>query len=172
MTMEPGAGHAPFAFDGGGGDAHDFGGFFHGESAEESEFDQFGLIGVQCLEPIQRFVEFVKGDFRDGGDADGVFNGQNLGVPAAFLRALVAGVINQDAAHELGGDAEEVGAALPINAGLIHQLHVGFVDQRRRLQRMVPAFAAHVVGGDAAQFGVHDREELIVCAGGALTGVG
>jgi len=170
--MEPGAGHAPFAFNGCGGDAHHFGGFFHSKPAEETEFDEFGLIGVQCLEAIQRFVEFVKGHFRYGRDADVVFNGQNLGVTAAFLGALVAGVIHQDAAHELGGDAEKVGAALPVDAGLIHQLHVGFVDQRSGLQSMVPAFAAHVIGGDAAQFGVDDREELIVSAGSALTGVG
>ena len=46
MVMQPGAGHSPFPFDGGGRDAHDFGGFFNGEAAEETEFDKFGLVGI------------------------------------------------------------------------------------------------------------------------------
>ena len=54
--MEPGASHAPFAFDGGGRDPHHFGCFFHGQSAEESELDELGLIGVQCLKAIQSFT--------------------------------------------------------------------------------------------------------------------
>ena len=37
--MQPGAGHSPFAFDGGRGDAHYFGGLFDGETAEETELD-------------------------------------------------------------------------------------------------------------------------------------
>lgn len=50
--MQPGTGHAPFPFDGGGGDAHNFRGFFHGEAAEETEFDEFGLVGIESLEAV------------------------------------------------------------------------------------------------------------------------
>lgn len=154
--MEPGARHAPLALDGGGRDAHDFGGLFDGESTEEAEFDELGLVGIEGLEAVECFVEFVEGDFGNRGDTDVVFDGKDLRIAATFLGALVAGVIDEDAAHELGGDTEEVGPALPVNACLIDQLHVRFVDERRGLQSMIGAFAAHVVGGDASQFGIDD----------------
>jgi hypothetical protein len=57
-------------------------------------------------------------------------------------------MVNKDATHELGGDAEEMGTALPGNAGLVDELHVGFVDEGGGLEGMIGAFAAHVVGRD------------------------
>ena len=67
LAVEPGFGHAPFAFDGGGGGADDFGDFFDGEAAEKAEFDDFGLVGVELLKPGEGFVEFVKGYGWSGG---------------------------------------------------------------------------------------------------------
>lgn len=170
--MEPGAGHPPFPFDGGGGDTHDLGGFLDGEAAEEAELDKLGLVGVELLEAIEGFVEFVEGNFGDRGDSNAVFDIQHLGVPSPFLGALVAGVIDKDPAHELSGDTKEVGAALPVDTGLVDQLHVGFVDEGGGLQGVVGPFAAHVVRRNSAKFGVDDREQLIVCAGCALAGIG
>ena len=108
------------------------------------------------MQAIQRFVEFVKGDFGYRGDSDVVFNREYLSISAAFLGALVTSMVDQNAPHELGGDAEEVGSALPVDARLIYQLHVCFVDQSGSLQGMIAAFAAHIVGGDAAQFRIND----------------
>ena len=146
--MEPGFGHAPLSFDGGGRQADDFGHLFDGEAAEEAEFDNFGLVGIELLEPIEGFIEFVEGDRGTGGQADGVVEGDFLGVAAALEGVLRAGMVDQDATHELGGDPEEVGAALPGNAGLVDELHVGFVNEGGGLEGMVGAFAAHVVGRD------------------------
>ena len=37
----------------------------------------------------------------------------------------------------------------------------GFVDQRRRLQRVPPRFVGQASGGEAAQFGVDQGQELV-----------
>ena len=71
-----------------------------------------------------------------------------MSVAAAFEGVLRAGVVDKDAAHELGGDAEEVGAALPGYAGLVDELHVCFVDEGGGLEGVVGALPAHVIGGD------------------------
>jgi hypothetical protein len=60
---------------------------------------------------------------------------------AGSLRRLVlARVIDQDAPHHLRGDAEEVGSVLPGNAVLSNEAQVGFMDESRRLQRVVAPF--------------------------------
>ena len=100
------------------------------------------------LEPGEGFVEFVEGDRRSGGEAEGIVEGEFLGVAAALEGVLGAGVVDEDAAHELGGYAEEVGTALPGYAGLVDELHVGFVDEGGGLEGVVRSLAAHVVGGD------------------------
>jgi len=45
------------------------------------------------------------------------------------------GVIDQNPAHELRGKTDELCAALPVQVLLIEQAQVGFVNQRRPLQR-------------------------------------
>lgn len=170
--MEPGPGHPPFAFNGGSGNAHYFGGLLNGETSEESELDELSLIRVERLQAVERLIEFVEGDFRDRGETDAVVDRENLCVATALLRTLVAGVVDENAPHQLGGHAEEVGAALPVYPCLIHQLHVGFMHKRGCLQRVVCPFPPHIVCRDPAKFLIHDGEELIVRAWCSKTCIG
>jgi hypothetical protein len=59
-----------------------------------------------------------------------------LFVSAALGSETRAGEIHQDMPHQLGGDAEEMGAVLPPHLPQINQPHIGFVDQRGGLQGM------------------------------------
>ena len=70
-------------------------------------------------------------------------------------------MVDQDAPHQLGGNAEEVSAILPGHPLLADQPHVGFVDERRGLKRVPRALIAHVGGGDPAQLVVHERRQLL-----------
>ena len=54
---------------------------------------------------------------------------------------------------------QEMGAILPLHALVIDQPHVGFVDQRRRLQAVAGALAPHVVVRQATEFVVDDRRQ-------------
>ena len=48
-------------------------------------------------------------------------------------RAAPTCVVDEDAPHDLGAHSAEVRAALPVDARLIHELHVRLVDERGRL---------------------------------------
>ena len=80
---------------------------------------------------------------------------------AAFDGAVFAGVVYQNAAHQLRGDAEKLGAVLPIGARLVYEFEIGFIDECGGLQGMATAFAAQVSGGDALQFGINQRHEPV-----------
>jgi len=67
--------------------------------------------------------------------------------PAAFGREMRPRVIDEDAPHQLGGDAEELRAILPVGLMLVDQAQVRLVDQRRRLQSMIGSLAAQVTAG-------------------------
>jgi hypothetical protein len=54
-------------------------------------------------------------------------------------------MFNQNAPHQLGRNSEKMGAILPLHALIIHQAHVGFINQSRRLQAVTGALAFHVV---------------------------
>ena len=79
--------------------------------------------------------------------------------------ALMKGVvIDEDPAHHLRCDPEEVGAALPVAAALSDQPKVGFVDERGRLQRMSAPLQAKLTRGDPPQFRVDERQQAIESA--------
>src|SRR6185295_18998455 len=75
---------------------------------------------------------------------------------------FAAGALDEDAAHGLGGRAEEVTAAVP---GLVPVLsdesQVRLVDQGRGLQRVVRGLGRHASGGELPQLVLDEWEELL-----------
>ena len=65
-------------------------------------------------------------------------------------------MLNQNAPHQLGRNREKVRAILPLHALVIHQAHVGFIDQGRGLQAVAGALALHVVACQAVEFLIDD----------------
>jgi hypothetical protein len=85
--------------------------------------------------------------------------------PSASPRVLVAaGVIHEQVAHDARRDREEVCAVLPFEVLLVDEAQVSFVDERRRLQGVARGLPAQVAPGDAAQFVVDHRQQLVECA--------
>jgi hypothetical protein len=158
---QPRAGVGPPAFGGGFGDAEHFGGFLDLQSHEVAELDQFGLPRLQRGEAIQGVVEreqLIVG--RGAGDFEFV-HVEVFGAGAATLAAFAAGAGDKDAAHRLGGGAEEVRAVLPRLVRRVHELQPGFVDERGGLERVAGGFAGHLVRGQAAQFVVNHRQQFV-----------
>lgn len=60
---------------------------------------------------------------------------------------------------KLGGDAEEVGTIFPILILLPGEAKVGLVEQGGGLEGVAGALAAHVAGGEAAEFVKDDGRE-------------
>jgi NAD-dependent dihydropyrimidine dehydrogenase PreA subunit len=70
-------------------------------------------------------------------------------------------VIDQDATHNLCGDCEEVRTICPVDVLLIDETNVGFVDQCGGLQSVTLAFTTHVTAGEAMEFVVNERIQLV-----------
>src|SRR5262249_57371755 len=81
---------------------------------------------------------------------------------AAADTVLAAGVVDEDAAHGLGGRREEVHAAVPerLRAGA-DELEIRLVDQGRGLEGVSRPLASEAPGRQPAQLFVDERQELL-----------
>lgn len=70
-------------------------------------------------------------------------------------------MVDEDLAHEVSGDAEEVGAAFPVGEFLGDEAEVGFVDESGGLEGGHVALGAEVTVGQAMQFLIDERGEKI-----------
>src|ERR1051325_8457367 len=131
LPVEPSLRQAPVALDGGGADAEHFRGLLDGDPAEEAQLDESALFGIDLGELFERLVE--RDQLRRALVRDvNVFVEGELGErAAALLRLSAARVIDEDAAHHLRGDAEEVRAVLPAHLRLIDHPDVSLAAERR-----------------------------------------
>jgi hypothetical protein len=82
-------------------------------------------------------------------------------VGCSLLTLLMATVIHEHAPHGLCGQCQSLRAARQGRTALILQPKPGLVHQRRGLQRVIRSLASEVAPGDAPQFVVHERKELL-----------
>jgi len=80
---------------------------------------------------------------------------------AAFRRALLFGVVHQNLPHRLGGDSEEVCAALPLLATPARQAQIRFVHHGCSLQCLRRPTPFHGAPGEAVQLAVNHGEHFI-----------
>lgn len=158
--MQPGLGDDPFALDGAFRNAGHAGGFGDRQAAEITELDDAGL---ERVEPFELFegemeIEDIDRGFGSGGavgfDAEG-------GAGAALFGAAGAGVIDENAAHEEGGEGEEVGAIFPVAVGSADEAHESLVDERGGLEGVAGALVAEVVCRDAVKFRVSRLQQAV-----------
>jgi len=55
---------------------------------------------------------------------------------------MLPGVVDQDLAHDVAGDGEEMGAAVPAFLFVLDELEIGLVDQDGRLESSRESWAA------------------------------
>lgn len=152
FVKEPAAGEFQVALGRCQRDREHFGGFFHGEREEETQFNQMCLALVELFEPVEGAAQ-VENLFRGSADpGDFVRQGKpDRPWASPSLGNMRAGVILEDVAHHASGKGEEMAAVVPGDLSLVEQAHVDFVDQRGRLQGVVFALVAHVALGYAMQ---------------------
>ncbi|HEY5838214.1 MAG TPA: hypothetical protein VIT19_04195, partial [Pyrinomonadaceae bacterium] len=63
--------------------------------------------------------------------------------------------------HHLRADGEEVRAVMPLETALTGQFKVRLVDERGGLQSVAGPLLIHLALSDAAQFGMHQRNQFI-----------
>ena len=75
-------------------------------------------------------------------------------------------MLHKNATHQLRRDGEKMSAILPLHALIIHQAHVGFIDQGRGLEAVAGALPFHVAAREAAKLVINDggqpRERAMV----------
>ena len=76
-------------------------------------------------------------------------------VGSAFEGAARAGEVDQNAAHQLSRDSEEMSAVPPAHVVGINQLEVSLIDQRGGLEGVAGPFSSHVALRQSVQFPVH-----------------
>lgn len=108
-------------------------------------------------------MEIDQVDVDAGGEAGQLqLIGKRDGVArAAFGGFAAAGMVHEDAPHEVGGEAKEVFAVLERDTALIDQLEVKFVHEGGGLQGVAAPFAAEHGLGQLAQLGVDHREKRL-----------
>src|SRR5688572_7874348 len=114
LAAQPGARELPLALDRALGDADEGGRFFHGQATEEPQLHDLSLARVERGETGERVVEDDQIDVLGHGlrQVVQIVHGHERPAAPARLRIAAAGVIDQDAPHRAGGDAEEGGATL------------------------------------------------------------
>jgi hypothetical protein len=142
-------------------DFQHFGGFLDAQAAEEPQFHDFGLAGIESRQRFERLVQIHQSAVRFGQGVDGFVQIQPHHSAPALAGSAGPGRIHEDTPHHLGGDGEEMGPVLPAYTGDIHQMQEGFVNQGGRLQCVPLVFLLHVAPGHAAQLSVDERCQLL-----------
>ena len=81
---------------------------------------------------------------------------------AAFRGVPRAGALHEDLSHRQRGDGQEVRLVGELARPFGGESNVGFVDERRGLQRLAWALAADVSRRDAAQLVIDERHQVRV----------
>ena len=139
---------------------HEVGGLFDGEAEEKAELDHTALAGVERFELAEDAVEVEGGGGVELGPGHVVFKRDRLAA-VAFVALLGARVVDQDAAHETGGEAVEVLAIFKVELALADKLEEELIDDAGGLEQVALGFALHEGAGDLTQLGVQQLEKMV-----------
>jgi tRNA A-37 threonylcarbamoyl transferase component Bud32/tetratricopeptide (TPR) repeat protein len=141
--------------------AEDLGGLFGGHAAEIAHLDQVRQRALLARQGVDRQVQIEQTDRRQTSlrlDIDGRLQ---LQTPAAAPRARPrARVIDENPAHRLRDDGEEVRAIAEMHGRPAEQLQVGLVHQGGGLQGVIRPLFPQMRSGDAAKDHIHRIEQF------------
>src|ERR1019366_3181814 len=160
LPVKPCPSETPIPLHGARGYLQKTGDFFLLEAAEDAQFHDPALLGIQLAQTGKRFVEieqFLGANIKCDLD---VVDVDLIARPAAFLGVPGARVIHQDTAHHLRSYGVKVAPALPFLVRLLDQAQIRFANQLGRLQRMIVALPPHVAPRHAAKLPIYQRYKL------------
>ena len=151
---------SPLAFDGTRRAPEDISRFFDRQSDEESQLDDPAEGFIQLRKSVERVVE--RDDLfgpRRGWQLE-VFERNDRGPSSTFCGDALASVVDNQLAHDLRCQGEEVVTVPDFKGRMLGQPQVHLVYQRGRLQRAVIA-STELAVSHHAQFVVHKRNQLV-----------
>jgi hypothetical protein len=117
----------PLAHHGHGRKIHHLGSLFDREAAEEAQFCNPALSWVNSFEFLQRLIKREEFFGPLHAQALSLLQSQLLSPSPALRVSVAASAVNQDVAHNLRGDGEEVLAVMPFDTGQVNQPDVSLV---------------------------------------------
>jgi hypothetical protein len=126
-----------------------------------AQLDDSRFQRVEFRKAVERLVERQQFSRLFGGERGRLFERECIGPAAALPAHVAARVVNEDAAHQLRRNSEEVRAVVPAGMGLVDQLEVDLVDEGGGLERVRGVFTPHVALGEAAQLALDERDQAV-----------
>src|SRR5437867_6188264 len=163
LAVEPGPGRPPVPLHGDSRYSEHLGSLFHAESAKEAHFDNLHFAWIDSRQCVHRVIERQQVHVLIAAHDGCLFQGDVLHATSAF-HVVAPRVLYQNAPHQLGRNREEMGAILPLHALVIHQAHVGFIDQGRGLEAVAGALAFHVALPQTVELVINDGGQPVECA--------
>ncbi len=159
--MKPALGLHPVAPHRAVGHSEDLGGLRLGEPAEKPELNDAGQPFVDLAQPVERLVQSDEHVGPLISHSEPVFESDPLPLASALLRLMPAGVVDQNSAHRLCRDAEEMSPIDPFDPPLVHQPEIGFVHQVGRCKRVIGPLPGKMTVSHLPEIGVYQGEESI-----------
>ena len=161
FAVDPGAGRLPVTVHRRTGNAEDVGRLGNRVAREEAALDDLRNALVLLSENLEKIIDqnhLLGSGLAPEGDIGQVFAGA---VPRALLCCLPAGDVDEHLTHGPSSYRVEVLPVLPLNGVVVNELLVGFVDQFRRLKRMVISLPVKLIMRDPSELVVDGRHQLV-----------
>ena len=131
------------------------------ETAKVSQLDYLTASRISLGQSLQCFVQTNEFAALIRSDCSNFLERDLLCAAASLCVGMSPRVIDQDAAHDLGGDREEVRAIRPVHILLIDHTDVSFIYQGSGLKCVVFSLSAHVTAGEAMKLVVDQWIQLV-----------
>lgn len=156
---KPGGGGANIASNGNGSHILYLRDLLCGEATEIAHLEDAGLARVHFFKRVESVVNLDDAGVGAVGDVHGVIERKGALFSAALLGVYFTNEVNQDLAHEAGGNVVEVGTVDPIGLILADETKEGFVDQFGGAD-FGAAFAGKAGAGEDTKFGIDEGSEF------------
>lgn len=134
--------------------------FVERKPPEEMQFHDAASPGIKDFQALQRLVQREHFDEVTLLPQEVIMEGDRLAGPSPLGGVALPRVIDQNLAHLVGSDGEEVRPVLPSDGRPFGKALPGFVYERSRLQGVVSPLAPHIGGCQAAHFAVYEGRKL------------
>lgn len=131
------------------------------ETAKVAQLDNLAAARISFGQSLQRFVQTNQFATLIRNDCSNLLERDLLRAAASLCVTMSSRVIDQDAAHDLRGDREEVRTIGPVHILLIDHADVSFIYQGSGLKCVVFSLPAHITAGEAVELVVDQRVQLV-----------
>src|SRR6266568_1494674 len=122
---------------------------------------QLALPRAERLQTCQRFMQIVNRFQALIRHPESLLQLERAPTSAAFCCRSGTGTVYQQVPHDLRGEREEVGPIREVHMRSVYQTKVRFVNQRRRVQRLLDSCVPQPPVRQPAEPVVDQRNELI-----------